>query len=487
MLIHGKGPPFRLTSATSKHPSVILMNDPFSAHSNSQLIREAQRGFVIVIALLALLGYVIFFKFIGSLSEIPEHVRDAPIAQPVWPYDQPPAEQKSDLLKQYQVDKLNADNPDTGIPDSDAIARKESISTTEPFSHDLPDFQYRHRQTSPPTELIQKDPDLPSPFDMADSQENWKAGKDPLGQTEVQTASHHGLANEVGNATAEAQAAGTDSPPAIALAAHQGGANQPVDLDDPDLFQTLTPEPSAGSSGLQSGSLTNSSSTANRDFLPPWNKTLESSEGIQQEIPRPQPETAAAAARRTDRPFSWGAALNFLQLSTRSLRPWIFPDPKATLPDRVDSSVSQTGDPVKLTVKYHRVLANESFWTISQQHYGSGEYFRWLYLFNQLRVGDYDGLRAGMEIEIPELEPLRDWALDNSNQEKAGVLTASSEISLLAEHLTVAGETLFSIAADRLGQASRYVEIWELNRHQLPPDAQYLSPLPANLRLLLPK
>jgi nucleoid-associated protein YgaU len=537
------------------------MHDPFSAHSNSQLIREAQRGFAIVAVLLALLGYVIFFKFIGSLTEIPEHVREAPIAQPIWPYNQPPTEPptepKSKRMQDYQVDQFVSGNPKSGNPKPVERALVGAGSATEPYSHDLPDFQLARRQSSPPSDLIHQDPALNSTFDVADrGARNDKpsfekggfekgvfekgvfekgvlaestlprnsvsptavspplAGKQtqvpaatagvsgrglppmesqsarPLEgvATAVQPASHNGLANEEWNFTAEAQALGIDSAPVIELAAHQGQANQPIHFSDTRSFQTMTSDSNLGKGDRLQENLRDSSPGSHKDFLPGIHRDFMELAGPgSQEIAAQPAPVVSTEPGRTDQPRSLSLVTDALGVSQGwigRLIPW---GRQTGSPDRVRQVGLAGGQPGQPLQKFHRVKVNESFWTISQQHYDSGEYFRWLYLYNQVRVGDYEGLRPGLELEIPELETLRAWVQDDSNQDKAGVLTASAELNLWGEHITFSGETLFSIAAERLGQASRYLEIWELNRDQLSADAQYLSPLPAGLRLRLPK
>ena len=49
------------------------------------------------------------------------------------------------------------------------------------------------------------------------------------------------------------------------------------------------------------------------------------------------------------------------------------------------------------------------------------------------------------------------------------------------------GDTLFEIARQRLGQASRYLEIYELNRFRIPETANHLTPLGGGIELLLPQ
>lgn len=49
----------------------------------------------------------------------------------------------------------------------------------------------------------------------------------------------------------------------------------------------------------------------------------------------------------------------------------------------------------------------DSFWSISEQAYGTGAYYRALFRHNRLRVLRPDQLRAGLELEIPSPEQLR--------------------------------------------------------------------------------
>jgi hypothetical protein len=54
-------------------------------------------------------------------------------------------------------------------------------------------------------------------------------------------------------------------------------------------------------------------------------------------------------------------------------------------------------------------------------------------------------------------------------------------------YITEQGDTLFSIAAEQLGQASRFVEVLQLNREILPAETGSATPLAAGLPLKLPK
>lgn len=114
----------------------------------------------------------------------------------------------------------------------------------------------------------------------------------------------------------------------------------------------------------------------------------------------------------------------------------------------------------------------DSFWLISQRTYGDGRYFDALYQFNKERVRSFNDVPAGTELLTPDVETLRHrWPR----------LCPREEI------LTEDGDTLFEIAGERLGQASRYVELLKLNYQRLPKDVRHDTPLPAGVTIELPR
>jgi hypothetical protein len=54
------------------------------------------------------------------------------------------------------------------------------------------------------------------------------------------------------------------------------------------------------------------------------------------------------------------------------------------------------------------------------------------------------------------------------------------------EYTTRSGDTLFDIARDQLGQASRYLELLQRNADRLPSDTGHATRLPEGIKLLLP-
>ena len=91
-------------------------------------------------------------------------------------------------------------------------------------------------------------------------------------------------------------------------------------------------------------------------------------------------------------------------------------------------------------------------------------------------------------MEIPSLEELhRQW--DSLCPARFGEksVAATGQVGATVEYEVQNGESLFDIARQQLGQASRYLEILELNLSSLPETTSHMTPLPAGLVLQLPK
>jgi nucleoid-associated protein YgaU len=138
--------------------------------------------------------------------------------------------------------------------------------------------------------------------------------------------------------------------------------------------------------------------------------------------------------------------------------------------------------------------AGDSFWSVASKHYGDGRYFRALYEFNRQGMSTFDDLQAGTNIEIPDQESLRrQWPalcpIETVKRDSNLMAKIENETKPESEHLyiTAAGDTLFEIAAKKLGQASRYFEIMAINQRRLPSDVSHLAPLKAGLELVLPE
>lgn len=139
----------------------------------------------------------------------------------------------------------------------------------------------------------------------------------------------------------------------------------------------------------------------------------------------------------------------------------------------------------------YEVQPNDTYWTISQKCYGTGSYFRALAEVNRKKIPQEDQLQVGALISAPDVAQLErqypKLCPKSSRREtvkhSATPVSASGHLAGARTYTTQEGDTLYEIAKAELGKASRWVEIYELNREQLGPDYDYL---PAGLHLALP-
>ncbi|MGI9519572.1 MAG: LysM peptidoglycan-binding domain-containing protein [Pirellulaceae bacterium] len=133
------------------------------------------------------------------------------------------------------------------------------------------------------------------------------------------------------------------------------------------------------------------------------------------------------------------------------------------------------------------VEAGESFWTVAQRVYGDGRYFHALYQANNERVASFNELTEGAMLITPSIDKLIEQWPELCPESAEVSAPPTYEGSEVADVYTTRGdETLFDIAREELDQASRYLDIFELNRDLLPNDAAPDAVLPAGLRLRLP-
>ncbi|MBR9802199.1 LysM peptidoglycan-binding domain-containing protein [bacterium] len=131
-------------------------------------------------------------------------------------------------------------------------------------------------------------------------------------------------------------------------------------------------------------------------------------------------------------------------------------------------SIDQKPTPV------YTVKADETYWSISKKLYGSIKYFQALAEHNRHRVGDPKRLRPGMKILVPEAEildklygKLIPGGPANKPKEEQGpdglfYTNNGQPMFRVGEE-----DTLSDIAYRHLGRASRWVEIYNLNRSLL--------------------
>lgn len=130
----------------------------------------------------------------------------------------------------------------------------------------------------------------------------------------------------------------------------------------------------------------------------------------------------------------------------------------------------------------------DSYWSIAVEIYQDGRFFRALYEHNKPVAPSFE-LEPGIRLSTPAKSDLVKLWPDKCPREESdradGVNGLETE-SGKQVYVTEQGDTLFEIAGQKLGQASRYLEIYHLNRDRLNSNVNSLSPLSAGLRLVLP-
>ncbi len=131
----------------------------------------------------------------------------------------------------------------------------------------------------------------------------------------------------------------------------------------------------------------------------------------------------------------------------------------------------------------YTVQPNDNYWIVSQKVYGDGGYFKAIYEHNRLRYPRADKLQVGDVLDVPAASLLHErYAELCPKQRKVppahSTLQPASTRHRVGEKVYVVGEgdTLFDIAKYELGKATRWAEIYELNRDVLGEEFDYLRP-----------
>ena len=144
--------------------------------------------------------------------------------------------------------------------------------------------------------------------------------------------------------------------------------------------------------------------------------------------------------------------------------------------------------------RFVEISENDTFWTLAQNRYGDGRLFRALHEWNKHLLDELEEIPIGVHVELPSEAELVKRFPDLCPQINARqgipvalpVVSARAADSSLTYYIVQASESVFDIARNELGQASRYLELLELNRNILPTNCGHEQELPAGLRLRLP-
>lgn len=137
------------------------------------------------------------------------------------------------------------------------------------------------------------------------------------------------------------------------------------------------------------------------------------------------------------------------------------------------------------------VEPNDSFWTISQKVYGAPGFFKALQRHNRKPGSPNVGLTVGEKISTPSMDVLRHEYPNLCPKPRTAATGGPAAFTASARntphtgrtYVVEEGDTLFDIARYELGKASRWSEIYDLNRAQLGEDYNHLNP---GMRLALP-
>ena len=126
------------------------------------------------------------------------------------------------------------------------------------------------------------------------------------------------------------------------------------------------------------------------------------------------------------------------------------------------------------------VAPGDNLFEISRKVYGDGSYYRALFAYNSDRYPHAEDIRSGNVLDVPPAEYLNQRypeLIGGANDGSGNSATIGRAPAAAGSDYTVReGDTLFDIARKQLGQASRWTELYELNRAALGENLENLRP-----------
>ena len=493
------------------------MQDPFADKSNNRLQREVQVWMAGLTCLLIAFLYLAVKRLSGPEEQFPLQELQSGVAHVTAPIEH---DRNSPQL--LNPPKLTSAPP---IPTARFSAKSVSASTSDQLPQ--PSFAFpNHRKPAEASSLPPKP--MPTTRDASPQPRNNNQFTAP--QPKFATAAK--LKSTTAKIDADAEALGRRR--AKQLAAITSGLPQRLNQIQSSIKQASADLP-VKNSATQENPLVESNNfvpvesfpaqpvtvnpiVANRDVTRP---TVESSHPIRPVAksisvdsirrPDPQPDAAQLDARPHAMMSSKESVSAKVAPMTNSFQPFPaaslstavgslpigkpLPTPKMTepavrLPEPPKPAVTKAEQneavnrlPAVSASKQHVVEAGDSFFTIAQQHYGDGQWFRALRLANRAIIEKHHGLQPGMSLAIPTTEELVRRFPEHAFQTAARQPTEAER----RMYVTQAGDTLFDIARRKTGQGSRFSEIIRANQFTLPAQIRASDKLPADLRLVMPE
>lgn len=490
------------------------MQDPFRPNSNAQLMREAQIGFIVVGLLLCVLVYVAFYRLTNRSSRFDEIARNVAVAEPI---DSDPYQARSVVQIEQRLEKRLADDkkgPFAAIEEFASVIKNSASGQTSP---DEKVTQATHMASDSPSNdgvgstVKTAATTLPSPntatatgFAPVSKQipnkyipKAPRPFESPLGRS---NRSDFDAAKELNPSVLPKKQ--TKVAPPVLTSKFGGVPSQdflPVPISkkveiqtDSTDFEASPPLPSKVETNPAPQFPTKPKSRAPdsisrvlTDQLPPPAIKEESSNFVsQRSTSKEQLESKKIDFGRPDESSLIAQTSAFEPVNAA---PVLLPQPS----EQYAKASTKEGET-------YSTKQGDSLWTIAQAVYGDGRYFRALYEMNRDTLSLSDSIPKGTLLKVSSIEELQreyprlcpkkekdNQARDESDAADANQ-TRDDELDQRF-YRTEDGDTLFEIARQRLGQASRYLEIYELNRFRIPETANHLTPLGGGIELLLPQ
>ena len=465
--------------------------------NDSQLIREAKIGFSIVLLVVSTVGYWGYSVYYKYRTQIPDHVINAPVAQMVGPDDylrsletQPPryAQRLNNLSERRATVRDEVRNDRNNRQVNFVESAGEDVSKFQPIPPSKQtDFvpQNKHLDTrseapgaTQPKETQPK-PDLRTRGSKLQHREpvELSIGRDST--TSLQPRIHR-KQSLVENNLVERRPMVTSQ---VSSDDNKNVVNVAKDRSDQLFVPSVRPE---AQGEVSSGPTSIESVNAVSNSLRPTNEKRSNSLTQTNTLAMDEFQPITSSMNSADNAPTQTEVSGHLQdAKTHKIDQFdasqIVVDVKNPVEEVESSTVLSEPPGRQYNFPVHVSQDGESLWTIASRVYEDGRYFRALARHNEDLLGDKNKLVGNTQVETPSVEYLHENYSDDCPEDKLDSMESNRY------YTTTEGDTLFGIARKVTGQASRYLDIYKLNRSRLPDQTNHLTRLPANIKLTLPQ
>ena len=510
------------------------------SQDNSQLLREAKIGFSIVLLVVSAVGFWGYNTYCKYQTQIPEHVANAPLAQMIGPDEYLRSlEGRSPRIARTEV---GSPRPVAKLIDPFSDGANRQVAFNQPIVDQKTVRTQPQSRLAGPTKALRSSQDLPK----SDIETTASSLLSKMNETmqRVQELNPIGRSSQAVPAQRVDVLKGDDEPSgdqfkplnqprpttASMISSDDNTNTENTATDLSKRFVNAEPSPLVTSRPSQregDNVVATQTTTANREFKPQDSKLQDSK--LQDFKPqdfkpqdfkpqdseprefKPQDSTLNVLAPRELKPLqptrdqgfeptvepqslrdstiqggSQNAELREIdRLATEDIVVEIEPPiqtqttqttQKAASENEIASEINEASDSDYITRN------GDSWWSIATEFYGDGRYFRALYQHNAKMLQVSEQLVSGTRVATPDLNFLHENYGQHCPADKLEASTARRH-----SYTTAQGDTLFGIARKITGQASKYLEIYQLNRDRLPARMNHLTRLPADIELVLPR